>query len=110
MPQCTPIQLMLTKVVGVAVGIFLIDQVSKMLAGTMFPGVVQLNAGISFGWFASNQVTLILVLLAVLLAVLFLSFRQIWAKQPLLAGVFIGAVASNVFDRLVWGGVRHWFP
>jgi lipoprotein signal peptidase len=94
-------------------GMILVDQLSKWLVASLDPQLVELNAGVSFGWFAvdgsfADQAMLSSVLVVFLFLVFLAGYRQLWSKQPLLAGIFFGAVLSNILDRLLVGGVRDW--
>lgn len=87
-----------------------VDQGSKQLITRLAPAQIQFNSGISFGWFAINQVLLSIILVTIVVAVLAIGSRSRWIVQPYLAGVFLGGVLSNLLDRLIWGGVRDWLP
>lgn len=86
-----------------------IDQSSKFIVTTFSSNTTQLNSGISFGWFAGNQMMMSFSLLAA--CILFVScFQKMWRKQVILLGILLGAILSNVSDRIFFGGVRDWLP
>jgi lipoprotein signal peptidase len=99
-----------TKLAAAAGLVAFLDQGSKWAIQSLSPSTVQLNAGISFGWFVTDQRVLFSLLLLGFTAVFLLLLRQSWGKQPILAGVFLGGVLSNLADRVFWGGVRDWLP
>lgn len=86
--------------------IIFIDQVTKLLADKS--GNARINTGISFGIgeFTQSFVTTIVVS-AVLVLVLYIG-RNIWQRQPIVAGLFFGGALSNIIDRIVFSGVRDW--
>jgi lipoprotein signal peptidase len=84
-----------------------IDQISKFLAGK-FGGFTVLNAGFSFGLGKNLDMysaTIIVILVALAIA---WGLRSYWQKHPLWAGIFFGAVISNLIDRLIYGSVVDW--
>jgi len=82
-----------------------VDQVSKLLAQS--GGVhVEINRGISFGLL--NGFSLIFVLTIFLLILAVVGYRSIGWRFPIGWGALIGSAASNLVDRVVFGGVRDW--
>jgi len=84
------------------------DQLSKLIAARA--GMTILNTGVSFGFlstFSAGWLTLALVFLVI---ATWWSYRLWWVKVPIAAGLFLGGAFSNLFDRLIWGGVRDWIP
>ncbi len=82
------------------------DQVTKHVASLR--GIVEINPGISFGFFSGFWLTLALI-------AFFFSFYQwschTWQRSyPLLMGLLLGGALSNIVDRLVLGGVRDFLP
>jgi lipoprotein signal peptidase len=82
--------------------ILLLDQVSKWIAATFVP--VILNDGISFGLFSGQIVILGLIL--VYIAFFEFSCRYWHHNYPIASGLILGGAMSNLVDRLVLGGVR----
>ena len=82
-----------------------VDQVSKLLAQS--GGVhVEINRGISFGLL--NGFSLIFALSIFLLVLAIAGYHSIGRHFPIGWGVLIGSAASNLVDRVVFGGVRDW--
>lgn len=85
--------------------VILLDQLTKHFATSM--GMqMHLNTGISFGLFASEKTTV--VLLIVLAVVLLVVTRGLWKESPKISGLFLGGILSNLIDRIAYGGVRDW--
>ena len=93
---------------GMTAAIFLgVDQGSKFLAQS--GGVhVEINRGISFGLL--NNFSLIVVLSIFLLILMVAGYHSIGRRFPIGWGMLIGSAASNLLDRIVFGGVRDWLP
>lgn len=81
----------------IILGLFLLDQFLKFISLTFGFGFV--NRGISFGWFPWIS-PLVFIILNLLLIATFFKFRQ----NPFAAAVIAGGV-SNLFDRVIRGGV-----
>ena len=87
----------------VAVGVVLIDQLSKVL----FAGNLNLNQGISFG--LKMPLITNFSLIVIFGAVLVILRKQI-SHYPLALGLFFGGAVSNLLDRFIYGGVRDFLP
>lgn len=84
----------------------ILDQISKSFAQRFTE--IYLNRGISFGLsIIDNQYVMSFILLIVAF-LLWRAFKDLWRAQPLVAGIFFGSTASNILDRVVFGGVRDW--
>lgn len=84
-----------------------IDQGSKYLAG-YFGLPIIFNAGISFG-FCDEMGSYVAILLVVLLtALLTRGLLDYWQNHLIIAGIFFGAVFSNLLDRILYGAVLDW--
>jgi len=91
----------------VALSVFFLDQFSKYVAQASGLPVV-INTGISFGWRPAGEwLTIGLLVVASLFAT---TTYRYWRRAPLAAGLFLGGTCANIFDRLVFGGVRDWLP
>jgi lipoprotein signal peptidase len=87
---------------------FLLDQSTKLWAGLYFK--TTLNYGVSFGWLAkipSEITTLVLAMFALGLA--YIWFRE-WRHYKIISGLFWAGAISNLFDRILLGGVSDWIP
>ncbi len=98
-------------VLSVLAGIVLLilDQTSKWLADQNgFDTTI--NRGISFGiGTALPEIFTLFLVMAVTIGIL-VYFRDVWQKNLIISGIFWGAVASNILDRIIFGGVRDWLP
>lgn len=94
-------------VAAASVAVLIIDQISKFLITAMGWPIV-LNAGISFGWRPAGE-WLTISLLVLIGLVVALSYRY-WSRAPYATGLFLGGIASNMADRIIFGGVRDWLP
>lgn len=83
------------------------DQGSKYLAGLLELPVIY-NRGISFGLAESSGSLLTIGLVAFTSLALVIGLRQYWFEHQILAGIFFGAVVSNLVDRLIYGAVIDW--
>jgi signal peptidase II len=81
----------------VSLGVFLLDQLSKIIFLKFFPQKVFFNKGISFGFLPSES-WLIINLIIVALIIL-------GKKREKAEGLIIGGALSNLIDRLFRGGV-----
>lgn len=98
------------------IGAILLDQATKVCAG-LFGAAGQmileqenLNQGISFGLFSSVPNWIVMVITVSILVMLHKYFLMWWQKYPYTAVLFFAGGLSNIFDRLVVGGVRDWLP
>lgn len=83
-----------------------LDQLTKLVASTYVE--VNLNYGVSFGWFEqvpAGVMTVLLIFLAVGIAYL---LKRQWRRHPVIAGIFWAGVISNLLDRVLLGGVSDW--
>ncbi len=86
--------------------ILLADQCSKRLVWYFFPKWISVNTGMAWGLFAGRNWWW-LVLSSLLLGILlFLACKT--QKHWWLVALIWGGGVSNLFDRLVYGGVRDW--
>lgn len=84
-----------------------LDQGSKYLA-RYFELPIIFNTGISFG-FGDEMGSYVAILLVVLLTILLAwGLRDYWQNHLALAGIFFGAVFSNLLDRILYGAVLDW--
>lgn len=93
---------------GLFIGLVALDQCSKAWANQQ--GWVVLNPGVSFSLLAEIPtfwLTLFLIILAGLAA---RWWFQTWPQLPLASVFFWAGATSNLFDRLLFGGVRDWLP
>ena len=86
-----------------------IDQVSKYFALHSQLSIFY-NPGISFGFGEQLSVLLMSALVLAIAALLFVALKQFWFSHPALAGLFFGAVISNIIDRGVHVAVVDWIP
>lgn len=93
--------------VSVLVMVLLFDQVSKYF----FASMTILNQGVGFGFGAelATQQNTILLLLVVIVASWYVA-RCFWQRSEIATGLFFGGAFSNLFDRVLVGGVRDWLP
>ncbi len=101
-------------------GVFLLDQLSK--AAAMGQGRVTINQGVSFGvggallrqGYAghSGGVVLFSIVSVVVLIGIYIGAKKIWQKNLWVYGGLSAAALSNVWDRVMYGGVRDflWVP
>ncbi|MFZ1721623.1 MAG: signal peptidase II [Microgenomates group bacterium] len=102
-------QVFLYQWVFAGLGIFAIDQATKYLASSS-GNKVFLNSGISFGAGDTVSPEIVLALTVFVAIGIFIVGKDLWRKNPLVSGIFWGAVLSNIFDRIFFGGVRDWLP
>lgn len=81
----------------VSSGVVLLDQVSKILIFKYFPYLIIFNQGIAFGVLSSDWWLIINLLI---LGVIFL-----FGKKKRGSSLVIGGGFSNIFDRIIRGGV-----
>lgn len=85
----------------------LVDQGSKWLAN--FIGVpIIFNTGISFGLGSEASRVVSIFLVISIAGAVFFGLKNYWQKNLVLAGIFFGAVFSNLLDRVLHGAVVDW--
>jgi len=82
------------------------DLVSKHFV-TQTDQHISLNKGISFGWFETHPVIMILLVAGIFFFYCY-SFFDTILKFPVWNGLFLGGAAANILDRLIFGAVRDW--
>lgn len=88
--------------------VLILDQSSKFFVAKFTR--LAINSGVSFGMMAKIDGNIMLLFIIILLALFGYFLRSLWQKHPLAAGVLFGGAISNVMDRVLFGGVRDWFP
>lgn len=89
--------------------VILTDQFSKWLV-TRWQLPLLINQGVAFSWFSVQPAWLVTLASISLVAVVAWFGRSWWQEHPAVTGLFFGGALSNIFDRVVWGGVRDWLP
>jgi lipoprotein signal peptidase len=85
-----------------------LDQLTKL--GARSWGWSTLNPGISFGWFHQLPSTWLILILAGIGLGLSFKLARITSISPVIRGLFIGGLISNLLDRIFLGGVVDWIP
>lgn len=87
---------------------FSADQLTKFIAQSM--ELVTINPGISYGLFSGFSRAGMLIMLLVFFAGITKLTWEWWQKHLIIFGLFSGSVLSNMWDRIMVGGVRDFLP
>jgi lipoprotein signal peptidase len=92
------------RVIVVAAMVVVCDQVSKFLFSRM------INTGISFGVGGELPAWVVTILIIVVAVASGWWLREVWGRSLMATGLVAGGAIGNLIDRVVFGGVRDWFP
>jgi signal peptidase II len=91
------------KLIGLVIGLFLVDQIFKYIAIKYYPQLVSYNYGIVFGWIDNKFLVVLLLLVGFLIFIwLFVKSKKDFSLPLLL---ILSGATSNILDRFIYGGV-----